>query len=194
MGRRGGFTLMELMVALAILVSVTASAFLVFRSITRAWSTGELRTERYQQARLLFDLFSREIASSVSNARYPLIGVPRADPSPLHAEEAAGDELMFVGALPGRNGLVERGYWVNGEGDLLCHDEEPVDGDYGTGAQEVCGRGILGMRLRYFTGSAWADRWDPHASGELPRAVRVTLIFDGEPAEEFETVIHVPGS
>src|SRR3990167_7373151 len=101
-GVRNGLTLVELLVAMAILVTVTASALLIFRGITKAWRTGELRTERYQQARLLLDLFGRELSSSVVNPRYPLIGTQ--------------DELFFVGTLPGRTGLVERGYWVTGDG------------------------------------------------------------------------------
>src|SRR3989338_710916 len=79
-----GLTLVELLVAMAILVTVIASTLLIFRGITRAWRTGELRTERYQQARLLFDLFERELSSSVTNARYPLVGLKAGAAAALH--------------------------------------------------------------------------------------------------------------
>ena len=72
--RRAGMTLVELLVAVAILITVTASTMLVFRGITKAWQSGQLRTERYQQARLLFDLFVRELSSSVQSGKYPFIG------------------------------------------------------------------------------------------------------------------------
>ena len=74
-----GLTLVELLVAMAILVIVSGSTLLIFRGITRAWRTGELRSERYQQARLLFELFEREIASSVANVRYPMVGINSSD-------------------------------------------------------------------------------------------------------------------
>src|SRR3989338_8942816 len=166
-----GMTLVELLVAMAILVTVTTSAMLIFRGITRAWRTGELRTERYQQARLLLDLFGRELSSSMESPRYPLVGTKAADPVRL-IEGSALDELFFVGTLPGRTGLVERGYWVTADNELMCHDEEPADGDYASGMSEVCGRDVTAFEITYFDGSDWLDRWDgrPGAdqTGALP--------------------------
>jgi len=192
-----GLTLVELLIAMAILVTVSASAMLIFRGITRAWRTGELRTERYQQARLLFDLFGREITTSILNPRFPLIGTKAGDPSRL-AVGSQFDELFFVGTLPGRTGLVERGYWVNAEHELMCHDEEPADGDYATGTDELCGRDVQQFELSYFNGAEWVDRWDARSkapqAGTLPRAVHLVLSVGRQTPERFETIIYVPTS
>ena len=192
-----GLTLVELLVAMAILVTVTTSAMLIFRGITRAWRTGELRTERYQQARLLFDLFERELSSSLANPRYPFVGLKPSD-APHLAEGSVMDELFFVGTLPGRPGLVERGYWVNADGEFMCHDEEPADGDYATGTSELCGRDVMQFSVSYFDGSAWLDRWDgrpqaPHAA-RLPKAVHITVELGRQTSEQFDTVIYIPTS
>ena len=189
-----GLTLVELLVAMAILVTVTASAFLIFRGITRAWRTGELRSERYQEARLLFELFEREVSSSVSDSRYPFIGLEAADPTPLHDGSAVDDELMFVGTLSGRSGFIERGYWVDSEGKLMCHDDESGDGDYSTGTSELCGRDVSEFKIAYFDGSGWVDRWEPQSPGQLPKAIHIVLSLGREKAERFETVIYVPTS
>jgi len=190
-------TLVELLVAMAILVTVTTSAMLIFRGITRAWRTGELRTERYQQARLLLDLFGRELTSSIVSLRYPLVGTKAADPVRL-VEGSASDELFFVGTLPGRTGLVERGYWVTANGELMCHDEEPADGDYATGTSDVCGRDVAQFNLTYFDGSTWVDRWDAHPgaaqAGRLPKAVHIVLSIGRQTPERFETIIYIPTS
>jgi prepilin-type N-terminal cleavage/methylation domain-containing protein len=192
-----GLTLIELLVAMAILVTVSASTALIFRGITRAWRTGELRTERYQQARLLFDLFGRELSSSVANPRYPLIGTALAEAAPLH-EGSVFDELFFVGTLPGRTAFVERGYWVNAEGELMCHDDEPADGDYATGTSDFCGREVSQFSVSYFDGTQWLDRWDARAlapqAGQLPKAVHFILTIGKQQPERFETVIYVPTS
>ena len=192
-----GLTLVELMVAMALLVTVSASTLLIFRGVTRAWRTGELRTERYQQARLLFDLFSRELSSAVAHARYPLIGTEATDAAPVH-QGSQFDELFFVGALPGRTGFVERGYWVNGDGELMCHDDEKADGDYLTGASERCGHDVSQFDLSYFDGNEWLDRWDARAqapqAGRLPKAVHIVLTIGRPTPERFETVIYVPTS
>ena len=192
-----GLTLVELMIAMAILVTVSASAALIFRGIARAWRTGTLRTERYQQARLLFDLFGRELSSSVLDARYPFIGIEVSDGAPLH-EDSEFDQMFFVGTLPGRTALVERGYWVNAQKQLMCHDDEPADGDYATGVSEFCGQDCSQLDIHYFDGSEWIDRWDarPQApqAGRLPKAIHIILTIGAERAERFETVVYVPTS
>ncbi len=189
-------TLVEVLIAMAILVTVSASSLLVFRGITRAWQTGELRTERYQQARLIFDLFERELSSSVAGDRFPLIGIAGAT-TPLH-QGSVFDELLFVGRLPGRTGLVERGYWVTEDHTLMCHDEEPADGDPATGSSEVCGRDVSQFDVSYFDGTQWLEEWDGRAdggqAGALPKAVSISVTVGRQRPEKFETVIYVPTS
>jgi prepilin-type N-terminal cleavage/methylation domain-containing protein len=193
---RRGLTLIELLIAITILVLVTAATMLVFRGITKAWQSGQLRTERYQQVRLLFDLFARELASSVANPRYPFIGKDATDPDRLRPD-GAQDELFFVGTLPGRAGLVERGYWVTTDGDMMCHDQEPADGDYvGSGVDELCGTDVGEFDVTYFDGAQWLSSWDAREGGAqanaIPKAVHVVLTIGRQPSERFETVIHVP--
>ena len=181
---------------MAILVVVSASTALIFRGVTRAWRTGTLRTERYQQARLLFDLFGRELSSSVVSARYPFIGTQPGDSPRLH-EGSMLDEVFFVGTLPGRASFVERGYWVNAGGALMCHDDEPADGDYATGESELCCSDVAEFKLSYFDGTDWLPRWDgrsPAQASQLPKALHIVLAIGREKPERFETVIYVPTS
>jgi len=193
-----GLTMVELLIAMAILVTVGVSTGLIFQGISQAWRTGQLRTERYQQARLLFDLFDRELSSCVASNRYPLIGTDGAQGTPIKPDSAY-DELFFVGTLPGRAGLVERGYWMNAQQVLFCHDEEPADGDYLTvTADEFCGRDVSEFEVSFFDGTQWIAQWDgrpgkPQAA-TVPKAVRITLTI-GEPrGEQFETIIAIPTS
>lgn len=190
-------TLVELLVALTILVVVSASTLMIFQGITRAWRTGELKTERYQQARLLFDLFERELSSCVASARYPLIGTSRAEGVPLKAE-SIGDELFFVGTLPGRSGFIERGYWLNARDEMMCHDDASGDSDYATGTDELCGKEISEWTATYFNGTEWLDRWDGRSegaqAGQLPKAIHLMLVIGQQRPERFETIISIPTS
>lgn len=195
---RRAITLVELLIAITILVIVTGSTMLVFRGITKAWKSGQMRTERYQQARLLFDLFSRELPSSVANARYPFVGLGAGQEATIK-DGSQYAELFFVGALPGRSGLVERGYWVNQDGQLMCHDEEPADGDYeSTGSDELCGSDVTGFEVAYHDGQGWLTGWDGRAgstqAGQIPKAVRITLTVGRQAGERFETIIRIPTS
>ena len=179
---------------MAILVTVTASTVLIFRGVSKAWRTGELRTARYQQARLLFDVFERELSSCVSSPAYPLLGIKAAGTTPLHAGPAVSDEIMFTGTLPGRTGFIERGYWVNIDHQLMCHDDESGDADYATGTDELCGGDVAALAITYFDGDEWLDQWELQALGKLPKAVRFVLSVGGQRGEQFETVIHIPTS
>ena len=192
-----GLTLVELLIAMAILVTITGSTMLMFRGITQTWRSGQLRTERYQQARLLFDLFARELSSCVTLARYPFIGHD-IEATPIK-ETSTQDEVFFVAVLAGRAGLVERGYWVNGEGALMCHDDEPADGDYeSTGIDEPCGTDVTAFEASYFDGVEWLSEWNGGPGGDqeahVHKAVRLTLTVGEQKPEQFETIVHVPTS
>ena len=176
---------------MTILVLVGLSTTMMFRGVTQAWSRGQLGTERYQQARLLFDVFAREIASSVANSRYPMKGIDATETRV--GQGSLYDELFFVGTLPGRAGLVERGYWVNARHELMCHDQEPADGTYATGTDERCGRDVFQFDLAYFNGTSWLDRWEA-TDGSLPKAIQLTITIGQQHPERFQTVVDVPTS
>lgn len=193
---------MEILVAAAILVILSTAASLMFRGISQSWRKGQLKAERYQQARLLFDVFERELSSCVANARYPLLGVQASEPSLLHEGAAVFDEIMCVATPPGRTGLVERGYWVDGQGRLMCHDHQPTDGDYTTGESELCGTEVTGFDVTYVDVAVdpaqTLERWDGRPGGaqegRLPKIIRITLRVGRQQPEQFDTVVYVPTS
>ena len=192
-----GMTLVEILVAMTILIIVSASAMLIFRSISNAWRTGQLRTERYQQARLLIDLFTREVSSCAANTRFPLIGTSAGDLARVK-KESVGDELFFAGTIPGRDGVIERGYWLTANGELMCHDDASGDGDYATGDAEVCAREMAELKIAYFDGTNWQSRWDARAeqpqAGTWPKAIRFSITLGRQKPESFETIVNVPTS
>ena len=192
-----GMTLVEILVAMTILIIVSASTLLIFRSISNAWRTGQLRTERYQQARLLIDLFTREVSSCVANARFPLVGTAAGDSGRVK-KEGVGDELFFAGTIPGRDGVIERGYWLAASGELMCQDDASADGNYATGDAEVCGREVSGFKVAYYDGARWQSQWDARPeqpqAGLWPKAVRFSITVGKQKPETFETIVNVPTS
>ena len=190
-----GFTLVDLLMAMAILMVVVSVTWMMFRGILRAWQRGQIHTERYQQARLLSELFTRELSCATPNPSYPLLGNPP-DADTLKPKSIQGS-VFFVGTLPGRGGLVERGYWLSSTGELMCHDDEPADGDYvSTGSDERCGTHVKEFDVSYFDGTEWLPQWDgqPGAAqaGKVPKAVHIVLVIGEQQEERFETVITVP--
>ena len=194
---KAAMTLVEILVAMTILIIVSAATMLIFRSISNAWRTGQLRTERYQQARLLIDLFTREVSACTANTRFPLVGTAAGDPKRVK-KEGVGDELFFAGTLAGRDRIIERGYWLLSDGALMCHDDPAADGNYATGVAEVCARDVTGLTITYFDGMDWQPRWDARTgqaqAGQWPKAVRFSITIGRKRPETFETMVNVPTS
>ena len=188
--------MVDLLVAMAILLVVVSATGMMFRGILQAWQRGQIHTERYQQARLLSELFTRELSCATPNPRYAFLGNP-SDVNTFKPKSVQGS-VFFVGTLPGRGGLVERGYWLASTGELMCHDDEPADGDYATGSDEPCAIGVRGFTVSFFDGTNWRDDWDARPdgaqAGHLPEAVRLLLELGAEGQEPFETVIRLPAA
>ena len=69
---RSAFTLVELIVAIAlasILILVTA---MIFKQASNAFSQSDARNEVYQNVRAAFDIIKRDISGSTLNTRYEL--------------------------------------------------------------------------------------------------------------------------
>lgn len=64
--RSAGFTLVELMAAMAILVVIMLMLFSFFASAQRAWGFTETNTRIYESARILFDVIGRDLQSAIA--------------------------------------------------------------------------------------------------------------------------------
>lgn len=60
---RCGFTLVELLAAIALLLTLTAALFAIFNQTSKTWVLAEARTDTFQNARLALDLIARELGS-----------------------------------------------------------------------------------------------------------------------------------
>jgi prepilin-type N-terminal cleavage/methylation domain-containing protein len=72
--RKAGFTLMELMVSVAILIMMVGLLFSAFNQTSKAWTQGENRVETFQGARAALDMMGREIAQAMANTNLPFFG------------------------------------------------------------------------------------------------------------------------
>lgn len=76
---RRGFTLLEVLVSVSILLAIVAMLSVVFNEITRAWQKGEGRSERRRSARSLSDF----IAGELQGALLPVETLAKVPPSNL---------------------------------------------------------------------------------------------------------------
>ena len=190
-----GFTLVETLIALAILAMVVASTFTIFKSSSSSWQKGETRSERYHNARVAIGKMSMEISQAVlsedTKARF------------IGRREEVGF-LSFVSTSSGIFELAEIEYWLD-KGQKVIMRNEDINPDYDFSTQDhsdILAEGVSELEFSYYDGITWQDSWDSgvagdgsgggDAEGKLPQAVKVRLKVEdkkGKESEAFEVVI-----
>jgi len=186
-----GFTLVEVMVTLAILGFILLIIFGAFRLGLSAWEKGEFIKEEYQKLRIASQMISRQFKSIV--------------PYKIKSQKAEGDYLAFEGkahtlkfvssfslkakqpegfvwaVYEFREGGNEGGHLVLYEQRALNKDfmEEPPPEELAVSLFE----GIAEVRFEYYQeadaeknqAGEWVEEWNTREQKELPKALRMTL-------------------
>jgi len=180
--KRGkGFTLVEILIALAILAMIVASTFTIFRSASKSWQKGELRSERYQNARNAMSRMSLEISQAVINS------------SALCKFRGDKNRLSFISLVSQGAGMFEFSeveYWLDSpRRTLMRNDEVDPDYDFTTyGHSDVLSDNVSELEFSYYNGALWLEAWN---SGEdpspgLPKAVKIKIKVEDKKAKEGE--------
>ena len=201
--REKGFTLVEILIALAILAVIVTSTFVIFRSSSNSWQKGEKRSERYHNARVAIGKMSTEISQAVVNE------------NKLSKFIGNNEEVGFVSFVSTAEGifeLVEIEYWLDKDGRFLMRNED-IDPDFDFSTQDnsdILAENITLLEFSYYDGSTWSEAWniseiEEGAEGEteeeqeidestLPKAVRIKIKVEdksGKESEIFEVVTHL---
>ena len=182
-----GLTLIELLVAVALLAVITTMAYRGLDSVSRSSARNLAEGEYWQGVALLFERIASDVAQP---ARRPVrAGTDKAEPLPEwwgRAMSGAGDatsgdpaaaQLEFTRKSPQGRDEVRLGYRLrDGKVELLLW---PVlDRAPGTRPEiYVLLEGVTNLRFRHMdTSGAWQDIW-PVAGvvGALPRALAVEI-------------------
>ncbi|HDP16358.1 MAG TPA: prepilin-type N-terminal cleavage/methylation domain-containing protein, partial [Candidatus Omnitrophica bacterium] len=185
-----GFTLVETLIAMAILTMIVASTFTIFRSSSSSWQKGETRSERYHNARIAIGKMSMEISQAVISERG------------LSKFIGSKDEISFISFVSRSSGVfgsAEIEYWLDKDDNLLMRNED-TEPDYDFSSQDysdVLAEGISELEFSYYDGLSWNDSWNSDSAGGdsgtgvLPKAVRIKLKVEdkkGKESEIFEVI------
>lgn len=177
-----GFTLLEILVAMTVVVLVLGSIYGVFTGISRARVRVESRGGAGHQARVVFDRIGRELRSA-----YPLPAAGGA----FAGSNATGGSLPTLsfatsagtpaGGAHGGIRMVRYALAPLPEGKdngyELLRSETPAF--LGAAPAERASRliaGVRALRWRFYGDGTWQDEW-PASAGRLPQAVELTLIL-----------------
>ncbi len=191
-----GFTLVEMLIALAILAMIVVSTFTIFRSSSRSWQKGEARSKRYHNARMAIGKMSTEISQAVisENTLSEFIG-----------EKDEVSFISFVSSASGIFELTEVEYWLDaGEKFLMRNEDTEPDYDFTTqDYSDILAEGISQLEFSYYDGKEWTESWGTETAAEdeedeegegfkqekeniLPKAVKIRIKVEGKKGKESE--------
>lgn len=175
MSRRAqGFTLVELLVALAVFALIAAAGVGVLRAGLDSAAASRAQLDDTAALRRADALLSADLLQAAPRVTRGVDGVPRP-------------------AFDGREGAVAlvRGGWANPddkprsdlqyvewglEGDALVRRAAPMPDGAPVGPPSPMLTGVDMLRLRYLSPQGWRARWDPVRPDRLPPVVEVTLM------------------
>lgn len=177
---RQGFTLVELLIALAIVGALLAIAFGGLRVAVAAWTQGEERADVHQHLRGVALVLVRAVG-----AAYPYRASAGLAPEPVILFRGTAERLELVtqappfpAPIPVAFTAVVIGMEREEEGPALVVRQRvlPNPDPFTEAAVALSDPGIEGLELRYLNASGdWQDAWDVETETSLPRAVRITL-------------------
>jgi general secretion pathway protein J len=177
--RDHGFTLVEVLIALAIVGALLAVAFGGLRVALSAWRQGEDRAEAHQYARGVSMSLARSLA-----ATYPYTGTRTDAPETVLLFDGQHESLSFVTQSPPFPFSIPIAFAAVvievGSGEhpgLTIRQRALPNWNPFTQAEVVLNDPtITAIEFSYLTESgAWQDTWDVETEKSLPRGVRLTL-------------------
>ena len=193
---KGGFTLLELLISVAILSLIVMILGGAFRLVTRSWQKGEEEAEEFRKTRMVLDRIAEQMKSL-----YPYwIDKGKKKMIAFQGQQHA---IQFVSPLSMQSPLVSGLVWVRyslkdkgiqnwnllvQEGMVVGNDFFPAPADRAdlNGVKMVLLSGVEDLTFEYFvfpknsSQGEWRTQWEwgkEEEKGTLifPRAIRVTL-------------------
>lgn len=191
-----GFTLLELILSIAILSAVLVTIYATLSMGSRTWEKGERDIEKVQRMRVVMDLLSREI-----KAAYPYKVTPTEldTHKEFYAFDGKEDYLSFVSCIPlygGSGRLSWLTFWVEEGAGLVVVERDALRSDIlkqreamDKDEMMVLDANVTAIRFAYYSAEGgdrettseeeadWVEKWDAEEEGSLPQAVSVTVTF-----------------
>lgn len=207
MNNKNGFTLVELLIAIAILSIIMAVVYKSFYASTEGIKRAEAVDGINSTARVIFLKLMDDINSAYLTGKDVIfVGDSKRD------KDLPQDSLSLTSLSNLRmvrdakeTDLYETGYYLKEDYDYQRQEKktslfrrekktigiEPVL--EGGEAYELTDE-IAGIRFSYFDGTSWKDNWDSRITKALPKGVEVEIIlFDADKRKRiFKTIIDVP--
>ena len=167
--RRGGFSLVEVLLALALLAGIAGGALGLLEHVSRRASQTRAHAARVLECGRLFDRLESALATCVAQGRDGSAGV-RGDANSIDVTH-----LGVVGVRGGR-GADQRTLALRwNEADRSISATFRASGVEQT--TETLVENVERISLRYFHGARWRSSYDSVAQGAMPSAIELSVWF-----------------
>lgn len=178
-----GFTLLELLMALAIVGALLAIAFGGLRMAISAWTRGDDRAELQQHTRGITQILGRTVG-----AAYPYRGAFGEGPEKRilfrgaeHRLELVTQAAAFPSPIPVAFTAVVIALEDDAQGRALIVRQRilPNREPFSEAAVVLRDPSIQGLDLQYLTsGGSWTESWDADEEKKLPSAIRIRVAIE----------------
>lgn len=191
--RRSGFTVIELVVAIAVSAIVVVTVSSVLSRVSRGRDVARLRLEAVSRASAALESMRQDLAAVVRDEDlYYTRLLLRDGLSSTEYGTMERDEILIYSnrlrpikrdAYQGEGGEYETQYRLirDGDGDVLWLRRDPAPDDIGDGGGIALPivDGIVGVSIEAYDGESWYPDWDSDSMG-LPWALRITVTATGD--------------
>jgi len=169
MNRRTGFTLLEVLLALGLLVLLAGGLFGFASNLIERRDALAIATSDRRAAGILIDRLESDVLSVLAGSATIGSGIRGEQTSLTLLSRGVGfDEDAGLGDLQGTR--------IRFDAKSGTLSLERWSGAGGSGESEVLSDRVRRLRFRYFTGRSWAASFDSASSG-LPVAIEVAIWF-----------------
>jgi prepilin-type N-terminal cleavage/methylation domain-containing protein len=210
-----GFTLVEVLLAMAIIVTVISIVYGSYSIISKSVKTYKARMDLSQQGQKVLGLMARQIRCSyVPAADGSLSPEKRTSEQETAANKDAKDyfsggcdelgnatlHLVTTNAFSSKQkaaeGLLEAYYKLDGKTGVLLLNQMPFVGTPGNIEKNnwrTIAEDVASVKFEFFEGHQWLGKWNFKEKKQLPAAVRINITFKDENRREYHcgTVAYV---
>ncbi|MBI5903337.1 MAG: prepilin-type N-terminal cleavage/methylation domain-containing protein [Deltaproteobacteria bacterium] len=199
-GRSGGFTLLEVLVAVGLAAAVLAALYATFFSVLRSREAVDRALERSAEIRRFLDRFGSEAHSAYFSANNPLTSFSGEENYKLGAptSELSFTSFNYPALVEARpvSDLVYIRYFVeksdSGIYALYRESANPFAAQKGAAFKVEAVEDIDGFEASFYNGKEWVKAWDSSLEGRPPEAVKaVVRIREGRDISEFSAIARV---
>jgi prepilin-type N-terminal cleavage/methylation domain-containing protein len=193
------FTLLEVIISVALMAIILASAYACFDAGLRGKRMVEPRVEVFQNARVAMALLTADLRNACPLSKdFDFLGMSRTI-GQMPADNLDFATHNYTPTDERQADFCETSYFIDGDPETghlaLFRRRNPIiaPDPLSGGSREEIATGLLGARFEYFDGLDWYTTWgdekgkqqtsnkdQPNMSG-MPEAVRITLWFDSDP-------------